>query len=138
MRTIIFKGDCIHKEGDASVALKPGHLIKKQSDGRLLKQNVAGANTVVRVVRERDWIGEDTEALIAIGERTEYIIPRAGDEIWLRVPASAPAIAIGDDLQTNADGTVSKVTSGTPLASALSAVNNSAGAAEAWVLAEIF
>jgi hypothetical protein len=138
MRTIIFKGDPIHKEGDALASVKPGHLVELDSAGKVKKVGTAGKNTAVRVVRERDWIGEDTEATIPAGERVEYIVPRAGDEVYLRVPAAAAAIVIGDSLQANADGTASKVSTGTPLAMALSAVDNSAGASEAWVLAEIF
>ena len=105
-RTIIVKGDPIHKEGDAAEALKPGMLVNfNGAPGKLIKHATAGGRAALRVVVERSYIGEDTEATIAIGERVEYVVPRAGDEVFVRL-TGASGLNPGDLLASAGDGTL--------------------------------
>lgn len=115
-RTIIVKGDPLHKEGVAKVALQPGHLIMIASDStnadspNLSLHSPAGAPAGRNFVRERDWIGADTEETIAIGETVEYISSRPGDEIRARTTGT---IAAGALLMSAGDGTLSTVSAAT-------------------------
>jgi hypothetical protein len=109
-RTIIVKGDPIHKETDAAEALMPGHLISFDTDGKGIKHATAGAKTAPAFVVERSWIGEDTETTIAIGERVEYVVGRNGDEFFARISGDPTAIAPGALLTSAGDGTLRAAT----------------------------
>lgn len=64
----------------------------------------------------------------AIGDLVEAVIGKPGTTIWALVATSAPAIAIGDKLESAGDGTLRKFTTGTPIAIALEALTNVSGA----------
>lgn len=64
----------------------------------------------------------------AIGDLVEAVIGKSGTTIWALVATAAPAIAIGDKLESAGDGTVRKFTTGTPIALALEALTNVSGA----------
>lgn len=64
----------------------------------------------------------------AVADLVEALIARAGATIWALVATSAPAIAIGDKLESAGDGTLRKYTSGTPIAIAMEALTNTSGA----------
>lgn len=64
----------------------------------------------------------------AIGDLVEAVIGKPGTTIWSLVATAAPAIAIGDKLESAGDGTLRKYTTGTPIAIALEALTNTSGA----------
>lgn len=64
----------------------------------------------------------------AIGDLVEAGIGHKGSTWWALVADSAPAIAIGDKLESAGNGTLRKFTTGTPIAVALEALTNVSGA----------
>lgn len=109
-RTIIVKGDPIHKEANAAAAVRPGHLVGFNAAGAAVPHATAGANTAPAFAVERSWIGEDTEATIAIGERVEYVVCRNGDEVFTRISGDPTLIANGALLASAGDGTLRAAT----------------------------
>lgn len=63
----------------------------------------------------------------AINDLVEAVIAKPGTTIWALVATAAPAIAIGDKLESAGDGTMRKFTTGTPIALALEALTNTSG-----------
>ncbi len=111
-RTIIVKGDQIHKECDAAAAVMPGQLLGFNAAGAGVPHATAGGNTAPAFVVERSWIGEDTEATIAVGERVEYVVCRNGDEVFARISGDPTAIAPGALLASAGDGTLRAAAAG--------------------------
>lgn len=64
----------------------------------------------------------------AVGDLVEAAIGHKGSTFWALVADSAPAIAIGDKLESAGNGTLRKFTTGTPIAVALEALTNTSGA----------
>src|SRR5690625_7353527 len=87
--TILVKGDPVQKEGTAKGAINPGMLVSIATDspgGALINYEPAAAGAISRnFVRERDWIGEGTDATIPTGDRVESMSGRPGDEVYARI-----------------------------------------------------
>lgn len=111
-RTVIIKGDPIHKEGDALEEILPGQLLGIAANGTAVtvrKHNQAGAATAPAFAVERSWIGEDTETAVPVGDRVEYVVGRQGDEFHVRIagtPEAVAAMAPGTPLSSAGDGTL--------------------------------
>lgn len=126
-RTVIVRGSPAYEEGNATSAVKPGHVITLGASDGVVPAATAGANIVPRVVIERSYAGEDVNTTIPPLERVNYVTPKKGDRLLLRVATAAPAIAVGDLLQVVVGGTVAKVTTGTPLFESREALTNTSG-----------
>lgn len=105
-----FKGH--YDEAVAVAACSPGHLLLMDSAGKVKKHNVYGGRA------ERIWAYEDanqgrliTDAY-SINDVVFFGRCLPGDRIAARIPANAAAIAIGDTLVSNGDGTIVKNTGG--------------------------
>ena len=64
----------------------------------------------------------------AVNDLVEAAIGKSGSTFWALVATAAPAIVIGDKLESAGDGTLRKFTTGTPIALALEALTNVSGA----------
>lgn len=141
--TIILKGDPAYKEGVASEAMSPGHFVvsiprTRDQNGTLAFPAAAGG-VAVGIVRENEIEGDTINDAYALNDNVLYAVPRRGDEVMGRVAASATAITAGTPLTVQTDGTVAAGTVGTHhiVGTAISAVDNSGGATEAFIPIEI-
>lgn len=137
--TIVLIGDLHkrHEEAYADAALKPGHLLKKNSDGEVLKHSTAGGAADVWFAKEDPLIGRTIDDAYSAGELVPYHMAQKGDLIYARVAASATAITKGASLESAGDGTLRVFGSGSILATAEEALDNSAGVTEAFIRARI-
>lgn len=143
--TIMLKGDGIYKEATAGGAITPGHLIVVNSSNAAVVHAGAEANAYPAFAAEQDVVGKDISDAYTSGDRVQYVIPQRGSEIYALVPAAAAAIVIGDELVSNGDGTLKKVTTAAVttlnlrrvVARAVEAVDNSGGGAPARIKVEI-
>jgi hypothetical protein len=132
-KTILLKGDGLFKERVTGGAVTPGHLVTLNSAGAVVVHNAANANAYPMFALEDEAQGKKISENYASGERITYVIPQRGAEIYALVPPSAAAIAVGDILISNGDGTLKKDTAPTVsannvdrvVARALEAVDNS-------------
>ncbi len=138
----------------ASGIFTPGHVLKRDTNDKVLKQSVAGAPSE-RLLANINILdqGKTIDDPVAVGDVAACIRPLPGDLVLLRIPAAAAAIVKGDALQVNGDGTVVKRVTTTytidaatgpdivinianaTFAFSAQAVDNSAGGAEVWLLA---
>lgn len=140
--TIVLKGDLHkrHEEAPADAALKPGHLIKKNSDGEVLKHATAGGRAAPFFAKEQALMGDTIDTAYAAADVVPYHIAQRGDVVLARLPASATAVVIGDQLCSNGDGCLKKGngTTDVTIAEADEAVDNSAGVVEIFIRARIW
>lgn len=134
-KTILLKGDGLYKEALAGGAITPGHLIDRNSSNQFVVHATAAGNAYPMFALEDEAQGKDITDAYASGEIVNAVIPQKGAEIYAIVAAAAPAIAIGDELESAGNGTVRKVATTAVAQSnlrrvigrALEAVDNSAG-----------
>lgn len=151
--TIQLKGQPIRKEGVASEIMSPGHFVvsdpsDKDNAGSLAFPAVAGG-AAQGVVYENEIEGQTITDAYAANDNVLYGVFPKGSEVLGRVAAGAAAIAKGDPLIVQTDGTV--ITNGgnaltgaaeTVLINhtvgiALEAVDNSGGGSEVFIKMEI-
>lgn len=136
-QTVLLKGDPIRKEAVAAGAITPGHLIARDANGKVGVHAAAAGNTGRLFAVENDIIGKGINDAYAVDDQVQFGAFRPGDEVYALVPAAAAAIVIGNQLESTGDGTLKILAAGTPLATALEAVDNSAGATPARIKVEI-
>jgi len=142
--TIVLRGKGIYKEANAGGTITPGHLLMR-SGANFVVHSAAEGNAYALFAHEQDFVGRDLNTNYTANERVLAIVPERGAEINALVPAAAPAIAVGDELVSNGDGTLKKVTAAAlavgnvrrVVAVALEAVNNSGGGTPARIRVEI-
>jgi hypothetical protein len=133
--TIWLKGEGQVKEAAAGGAITPGHLITRNTSNQFVVHAGAEANAYAMFALEKDFVGKDLSSAYVATERVQAVVPLPGAEIYALLPASALAVVIGDELVSNGDGTLKKVTTAAVttlnlrrvVARALEAVDNSAG-----------
>ena len=133
--SIWLKGEGQVKEAAAAAGITPGHLIMYNTSKQFAVHGTAEGNAYPMFALEKDFVGKDISSAYSSTERVQAVIPLRGAEIYALLPASALAVVIGDELVSNGDGTLKKVTAGAVtvgnlrrvLARALEAVDNSAG-----------
>jgi hypothetical protein len=135
--TTVLKGYPIRKEAVAGGAITPGHLIAINSAGLAVVHPTAGGNTAPAYAYENEIFGKDLIGAYAAGDKVLYGVFSSGDEVYALVAAAASAIAVGDKLESAGNGTLRKLASGTAIATALEAVDNSAGGTAVRIVAEI-
>jgi hypothetical protein len=121
------------KEGRSAATCYPGHLMVKGVGALIAKAGTAKLVYSPAIVLENELVGGDINTVYAIGDRIYYGVFSSGEEAQVRIPAAAAAIADGDYLEADATGCFRKWTDGIKLAQSMEAVDNSAGAAEAFL-----
>lgn len=148
MSIVKYPPNTIHLGGDttivndvaAGVAIVPGMLIERyNSSGTPLFR----PNTTVTAIGVSPTFALNQSMLnkgvglpapgvaadaYAIGDLVEAAIGHKGSTFWALVATAAPAIVIGDKLESAGDGTLRKWTTGTPIALALEPLTNVTGA----------
>lgn len=141
--TISLKGQPIRKEGVATAIVKPGHFVPSiprtaTQNGTIALPGAAGV-AAQGVVLENELEGKTIADAYAVGDNVLYGVFPKGGEVLARVAAGAAAIVAGAPLMVTTAGTLAVGTVGTHhiVATALHALDNSGGAADAWLQVEI-
>lgn len=120
-----------YEEDLAAGTVKPGHLIKRDSAGKVVVHATAGGGGAMAFAVE-DFRGRTIDDVYSTGDVVRYHLAQNGDEILGLLPASATAVVKGSPLTSNGDGCVKLATgSDAVIAHAIDAVDNSAGVAVA-------
>ena len=144
--TILLKGNGLFKEALAGTAITPGYLIQRSADGDVDPHASAASTANKLFAVENELLGKEITVDYAVGDKCYFVAPERGAEIYALVAAAAPAIVIGDYLESAGDGTLRKVAVDTAtdqgqraavVAQALEAVDNSGGGTEARIKVEI-
>lgn len=145
-KTIVLKGVPIRKEGVASGAITPGHLVEFGGSNDLQVHSTAAGTARKAFAVENDLVGNGITDAYALGDQVQYVVCQSGVEIYALVAANATAIEKGDPLQSAGDGTLriqstDAATDDTQrnslVAYALEDVDNSAGGSVARIKVEI-
>lgn len=144
--TIILKGDGCRKEGKASGAITPGHLVEFGGANDLQVHSTAASTARKAFAVENDLIGNGIDTAYALGDQVQYNVFKSGDEVYALVAAAAAAVTKGAALESAGDGTlciqtVDAATDNTQrnsvVAYALEAVDNSGGGTAARIKVEV-
>lgn len=141
--TIKVKGDPINKEAIAAAVMKPGYVVMDIPRGPTSPGAIAfvGAlgDPALGVVLENEYEGTGITTSYAAGDNVNYGVFPRGSEVLLRLPAAAPAVAVGKALTPKVDGTVQLATIGLHhvVATAIQAVDNSVGGTEVFILCSV-
>lgn len=132
---LIESGKNQYDELVAAGAIKPGHLVEQGSAGTIVVHGTAGGKCKTLIATEDSLQGKTITQAYASGDVVRVHKGLSGDHVYLRVPASAPAIVIGDNLVGDGTGCVIKIVTSTHhiFGEALEAVDNSAGGSEAFI-----
>lgn len=111
-RTIVLKGSerGAYEEYPADAALSPGHLLKLNSDGEVLKHATAGGICLKWFACEDSLQGKTIDDAYAALDPVRVWKAVPGDWINALVAAGAAAIVISDYLCPSSDGTLKKWT----------------------------
>lgn len=96
------------EEKIANGALKPGHILVKDSNDKVGPHATYGGRGRLAVALEDALRGQTTDDAYASGDPVQYVYPQPGDRFQCRLPAAAVAVVKGDILISNGDGTLVK------------------------------
>lgn len=99
--TIALKGDFIRKEGKASAAVTPGHLVEFGGANDLRVHSTVGGQARKAFALENDLIGKTIADAYALAETVHYGVFQPGAEVNAIVNYAAQK---GDFLESNGDG----------------------------------
>lgn len=103
--TICLKGTFERKEGEASAAITPGHLVEFGGANDLQVHSTAGGVARKAVALENDLIGKGITDAYAAGETVQYGVFPSGSEFY-GILAAAETCSRGDALESAGDGTL--------------------------------
>jgi hypothetical protein len=140
-RTILLRNRGYRKEAEAGGTITPGHLIAFNSTGKFVVHATALVKAAPIFAVENDvpttsqLAGTDPSPSIdtnyVSGDFVQGEVCHPGVEINALVAAAAPAIAVGDLLESAGNGTLRKFTTGIVVGVALEALDNSGGGSAA-------
>lgn len=137
---IVLKGDLRkrHEERRAGGAIKPGHLVTP-SGANVVVHAADGDQAAPWFAKEDALMGNGIDVAYASGDLVSIHMAQPGDRVYARVAAAAAAIADGAPLTSDGDGCLRLGVVGTDdiIAHAAEAVDNSAGATEVHIRADI-
>lgn len=136
-RTIIVGGEGLRYEYEAASAVSPGDLIITNSASKVLRHATAGGATEPLFAIENEIFGKGVEVDYAATDRVLCEACHSGMLVNYNVAPAAPAIVVGDQLESAGDGTLRKKTTGVAIAVADEAVDNSAGGSKTRARARI-
>lgn len=105
-RTIDLNGSALNKELNAAGAITPGHLLVRDGSGTVVVHATAGGRAQAMFARENDLQGDDITVAYASGDLVQMLFFPKGGEVNALVAAAAPAIVVGDFLESAGDGTL--------------------------------
>lgn len=104
--TIDLNGYAINKELISAGIITPGHLLVRDTSGTVVVHATAGGRAQPLFAREDDLQGNDLTVAYASGDLIQMLMFPPGGEVNALVAASAPAIVVGDFLESAGDGTL--------------------------------
>ena len=106
---ILMDYSTIQKEAIAAEAIKPGHMIERDSDNKFeLGDGVIALPGLVPMIAIEDELqGNTISDTYSIGDLVQARVLRAGDEVQARI-ATTQTLIIGDRLSINGAGQVIK------------------------------
>jgi hypothetical protein len=107
--TVVLAGDFLRKQGQASEAITPGHLVEFGGAKELRKHATAGGPARKAFALENDLVGKGIDDAYAVGDLVQYGVFQPGSEVYALLGASQ-TIAKGDMLVSNGDGALRKLT----------------------------
>jgi hypothetical protein len=110
-------GDGRHEEAVAGAIIKPGHLIKLDTDGEVILHATGGGYAEKAFALEDALQGRTINDAYAVGELVGFVMCNSGDVVyaWLSVGEN---VAVGSYLVSNGDGSL-QVLAGTEVAIAV-------------------
>lgn len=106
-RSIHQRGCGIHEEALASGILSPGHLIKLDANGAVLKHATEGGYAESAFAKEQALLGKSVDDAYAVGDLVPYVIADRGDIVSAIVLAGT-TYAKGDILISDGAGALKK------------------------------
>jgi hypothetical protein len=137
--TIALKGGFIRKEGEASGAITPGHLVEFGGSQDLQVHGSAAGVARKAFALENDLVGDGISDAYAQGETVQYGVFAQGAEVYAFLNYGENA-SLGDALVSAGDGCLA--VQGTDeefavVAFALEAVDNTSGGADVRIEVEV-
>lgn len=109
-KTILVRGEPSAREAIAAGTILPGHLIALNTSGAVVVHPTAGGVRPSRYfAREEEYTNATLDTAYASADSVPYWACNPGDQVYALVAAAAPAIVIGDLLESAGDGTLRKV-----------------------------
>lgn len=127
-KTIVLKGDFLLKEGNASSAITPGHLVEFGGSADLRVHSTVGGPARKAVALENDLIGKGIDDAYAANDRVRYGIMKPGSEVNMLL-LTGESCSKGDFLESAGNGTLqvaSTPVEGSNVAVALEAITGGA------------
>lgn len=137
-KTIELYGQGCQHEGEAAAAVTPGHLVERDANGEIAVHSTAGGGGNPHFANEYDLTGRGIDDDYADGDQIIFTTYAPGSSVFALVAAAAPAIAVGDFLVSDGDGTLKKAgLDEVAFAQALEAVDNSGGGTAVRIKVEV-
>lgn len=137
-RTIIASGEGLRYEATAEAAITPGDLVMMISTGNVQRHGTAAQKVPAWFAIENEIFGRGVEVDYAAADRVYYEACTPGMQVNVTIAAAAAAIVVGDRLESAGNGTLRKTTTvANAIATAMQAVDNSAGGSKVRILARI-
>lgn len=134
-KTILLVGDGIGKEAVAAGAITPGHIVELTSAGAVQAQSTAGAICAMNVARPLEISNGTIDTAYAADDTVLYFALEKGAEFYGFL-ADGENVAIGALLEADGAGGLQALTTGTAIAIAKEALNNTSGS-QARLIAEV-
>lgn len=138
-KTILLRGDnAVGGEARAAADsdIMPGMLLTTDTDGEVLPHNVAGGPAHRRFAREESYAGGSIDTVFEDGDTVPFWDTNNGDWAYAFLDAGETA-DIGTQLESAGNGYLQAITTGTPIATAHEAVDNSGGSAAVRIRVEV-
>lgn len=98
----------IVKEKDAAAAITPGHILEQTSLDKFQVHSSAGQNVTPLIVALEDELqGNGIDDAYATNNKVQAWYPQSGEEFY-GILKDGQNVAIGDELESNGDGTLRK------------------------------
>lgn len=101
----------VQEEYVADAAIKPGHLVKLDSDGKVTVTAVNAGQVLPMFAVEDEHRGKTITDAYAQGDPVQCWIPTRGDIVYGILDVGAKVV-IGDLIESTDDGTLRKLTTG--------------------------
>lgn len=101
--TIVLKGPFIRKEGEASEAITPGHLVEFGGSADLRKHSTVGGAARRAFALENDLLGRGIDDAYAAAEAVQYGVFPHGSEVYAKLTAGETCTK-GDALESAGNG----------------------------------
>ena len=102
----------VQEEYIADAAIKPGHLIKLDADGKVTVTAANAGQVLPMFAVEDEHRGKTITDAYAQGDPVQCWIPTRGDIVYGILDVGAKVV-VGDFLESTDDGTLRKLTAGT-------------------------